>query len=156
MDFDFNALSGSLPTELYLLTDLVQLDLNNNLLTGTVDQLGLLVDLEFLQLDGTYGATIEPISSLRFEINPSFQNLTISANDFTGTIPEEMGNLSLLRTFTIHNTFFSGTMPESVCALRDTNGGILRSLIAECDNIPGVGPQIECETPECCTDCRGL
>jgi hypothetical protein len=58
MDFDFNDLSGSLPTELYILTDLVQLDLNNNRLTGTVDQLGVFLDLEFLQLDGTHDTFI--------------------------------------------------------------------------------------------------
>jgi hypothetical protein len=63
LDFDFNALSGSLPSELYLLTDLVQLDLNNNRLTGTVDQLGVFVDLEFLQLDGTCGVIF--VSTLR-------------------------------------------------------------------------------------------
>jgi hypothetical protein len=72
MDFDFNDLSGSLPTELYLLTDLVQLDLNNNRLTGTVDQLGVLVDLEFLQLDGTDDAIIWYLSSLFF----SYRHLT--------------------------------------------------------------------------------
>jgi hypothetical protein len=58
VDFDFNALSGSLPTELYLLTDLIQLDLNNNQLTGNVDQLGVFVDLEFLQLHGAYSRCI--------------------------------------------------------------------------------------------------
>lgn len=78
------------------------------------------------------------------------------ANGFTGTLPNEMGNLSLMRTCTIHRTLFSGTMPLDVCALRDINGGRLRSLIAECDDIPGVGPQIVCETPDCCSDCRGL
>ncbi|KAG7342643.1 RHS repeat-associated core domain containing protein [Nitzschia inconspicua] len=129
IDLDFNALSGSLPTELYLLTGLTELDLNDNQLTGNVDQIGVLVNLEFLQLH---------------------------ANDFSGTIPEDMGNLVLMRTFTVHRTWFSGTMPESVCSLRDINGGNLQSLIAECNEIPGIGPQIECKTPECCSSCRGF
>lgn len=87
-----------------------------------------------------------------------FLSLTvwIVANGFSGTIPEEMGNLSQMRVATIYQTFFSGTMPQSVCALRDINGGNLQSLIAECDDIPGTGPQFVCEAPTCCTDCRGL
>lgn len=56
MDFDFNALTGSLPTELYLLTNLNQLDLNNNQLTGTVEGLGALTNLEFMQLHSEYNA----------------------------------------------------------------------------------------------------
>lgn len=52
LDFDFNQLSGSLPSELYLLTGLEQLDLNDNQLTGNVDQMGALSNLEFLQLHG--------------------------------------------------------------------------------------------------------
>jgi hypothetical protein len=53
LDLDFNVLTGSIPSELYLLTGLTQLDLNNNQFTGNVDQMGVLLDLEFLQLHGT-------------------------------------------------------------------------------------------------------
>ena len=50
IDLDFNKLSGSFPTQLYSLTDLRTLDLNDNEMTGSIDQLGVFLDLEFLQL----------------------------------------------------------------------------------------------------------
>jgi Leucine-rich repeat (LRR) protein len=125
LDLDFNALTGSLPTELYRLTNLTQLDLNNNFLEGTIDDMGVFGQLEFLQLH---------------------------ANLFNGTIPDAMGGLNRLATFTLHETTFSGTMPESVCNLVVANGGILKSLISDCDpSAPGVAPDIVCD---CCTDCR--
>ena len=54
MDFDFNELSGSIPSEMYLLTNLSTLDLNDNQLTGNIDQIGDFVDLEFLQLQEVF------------------------------------------------------------------------------------------------------
>ena len=50
LDLDFNVLTGSIPTALYLLTNLQTLDLNDNLLEGDIDSIGVLGDLEFLQL----------------------------------------------------------------------------------------------------------
>jgi Leucine-rich repeat (LRR) protein len=125
LDLDFNDLSGSIPTELFLLTGLTQLDVNNNRLSGNVDQIGVFEQLEFLQ---------------------------IHANLFTGEIPDSMGDLTRMTTFTLHENLIPGAMPDSVCGLLDINGGVLSSLIADC-GIPfnGLGPEIICD---CCTDCR--
>jgi hypothetical protein len=153
LDFDFNNLTGSLPTELFLLTNLNQLDLNNNQLTGNVEPIGALVNLDFLQLHSKLQCVA--FADVMVFVSP-FSFCISLVNLFTGTLPDEMGNLTAMRTFTLYDTFFSGTMPASVCSLRDSNGGLLRTLTAECDDIPGVGPQIVCETPECCSDCRGL
>jgi hypothetical protein len=177
LDFDFNLLTGSLPTELYLLTNLTQIDLNNNQLTGNVNQMGVFLDLEFLQLHSTccrnHGIDSMPASymipcpqvtsplshrplSLRtplFSMEPSNTSYIYAGNLFTGTLPDGLGGLALMTTFTLHETDFVGAMPDSVCALRTTNGGLLSSLIADCDSPPGGGPpQIECD---CCSDCRG-
>ncbi|OEU12166.1 L domain-like protein [Fragilariopsis cylindrus CCMP1102] len=108
IDFDYNELSGSIPAQLYLLTDLVQLDLNDNELTGNIDDIGVFLDLEFLQL----------------------QN-----NQFTGTIPDDiMGDLSRMRVLNLHGNMLDTTqaMPESVCARLFENGGFLTSLIVDC------------------------
>ena len=75
-----------------------------------------------------------------------------SGNQFTGTVPEDVGNLTMMTTFNLHENLFTGTMPESVCDLRESLGGFLQSLIADCGNITGFGPDIECE---CCSSCRG-
>lgn len=125
LDLDFNDLEGSLPTEIYALTTLTQLDLNNNRLSGDIAQMGVFQDLEFLQLH---------------------------SNQFSGTIPVGIGALTNMGTFTLHETHFSGTMPPTVCNLLWTNGGTLTSLIADCDSpLPGQDPDIFCD---CCTDCR--
>lgn len=131
MNKDFNLLFGSLPTELFRLTTLTQLDLNNNRFSGDIAQMGVFEDLEFLQLH---------------------------SNQFTGMIPPSMGALSRMGTFTLHQNFFVGTMPESVCDLVNINGtsisGSLVSLIADCDppaNDLNAPPKIVCP---CCTDCR--
>ena len=67
---DFNALSGSIPSELYNLVELRELDLNDNFLGGVLeDGIGGLVNLMYLQLD---------------------------QNEFTGTLPREVGELKEL------------------------------------------------------------
>jgi Leucine-rich repeat (LRR) protein len=67
-----------LPSELFSLTSLLQLDLNNNTLSGTIDGMQNLQSLEFLQLH---------------------QNL------FSGTIPvgvSELVNLTVMTTYDTH------------------------------------------------------
>lgn len=72
-------------------------------------------------------------------------------NDFTGTVPDSLGDSTKLAAFTLHETDIVGAMPASVCNLLVTagNGGILTSLIADCN--PVENPKIACT---CCTDCR--
>ena len=82
----------------------------------------------------------------------SLSRFVFAGNEFTGTVPEEMGNLTMMTTFNLHENSFSGTMPESVCDLREGNGGLLKSLIADCGNSTAFGPEIDCD---CCSSCRG-
>jgi hypothetical protein len=63
---------GSLPPELFSLTKLRQLDLNNNTLTGSIDGIQNLTNLEFLQLH---------------------------SNDFAGEMPPEISRLVNLSKF---------------------------------------------------------
>ena len=123
LDLDYNQLTGSLTTQLLSLSSLTQLDLNNNELTGSINGIGVFPDMEFLQ---------------------------IHDNFFTGTVPEAVGSFSNLAAFTLHETEISGSMPGSVCdlLLSEENGGVLTSLIADCET---PNPDIVCE---CCTDCR--
>ena len=51
---------------------------------------------------------------------------------------------------------FSDAEGRMNLSLRDINGGSLLTLIAECDDIPGSGPRLECQEPNCCSSCRGL
>ena len=124
LDLDYNALTGSLPTELYSLVGLTQLDLNDNRLTGNIRGVDSFPEMEFLQLH---------------------------SNLFTGKVPFGIGAYTEMNTFTLHNNSIVGIMPPSVCDLLSTanGGGNLTSLIADCDQ---PNPKILCD---CCTDCRG-
>ena len=67
--------AGSIPSSLFALTKLKQLDLNNNTLTGSINGIENLVDLRFLQIHG---------------------------NQFTGEIPSQFPLLTNLSKFLLH------------------------------------------------------
>jgi hypothetical protein len=127
IDFDFNRLTGSLTTQLLSLSSLTQLDINNNMLTGSINGIGVFPNMTFLQ---------------------------IHANKFTGTVPEGVGSFSNLGAFTLHETSISGTMPQSVCDLRPgaDGGGKLTSLIADC-SLPN--PNVICPCCTDCRQAQG-
>ena len=95
-----NNLTGTLPAELGVLTDLTFLGLDENQLTGSIPpELGNLTNLLHLNL------TINQLTgNLPIELGnlTNLQELHLSNNQFTGTIPSELGNLSNLQNFTCH------------------------------------------------------
>ena len=90
MEFGNDNLRGTLPPELGLLTDLEYLNVNSNQLTGTIPtQLGNLWSLTHLGL---------------------------ANNDLQGTLPTELERLTDLRTFYAQgNANLSGDIPQSFC-----------------------------------------
>ena len=105
-----NGLSGPLPTDLGLLTDLESLTLSENSLTGTIpSQLGNLTKLTSLQLAGNdLSGQLPPQLGLLTELN--FLNL--QSNSLTGTIPSELGNLTKLTKLQLNANDLSGTIPS--------------------------------------------
>ena len=88
-------------------------------------------------------------------LNAEFGNLRnarkilLWLNSFTGTIPPTFGNLEQLQTF--HTTYnrLSGIMPQELCRLVE-DGSLLR-LSGDCGTESGRrAPRIECQ---CCTLC---
>jgi len=65
-------------------------------------------------------------------------------NQLTGTIPTELGALASLELLWLFNNNLSGSMPQDVCNLRTTNGGLLFLLQADCKS------EVVCS---CCTRC---
>jgi Leucine-rich repeat (LRR) protein len=86
-----NALTGSIPSQIGLLTSLWQLSLNNNALTGSIPfQIGLLTSLHV--------------------------GLGLAYNALTGSIPSQIGLLTNLRGLGLsHNALTAGTIPSSFC-----------------------------------------
>lgn len=108
LDLDFNMLTGTLPSEIFSLTNLLELDLNNNTLSGSIDGIQNLSELTFLQLH---------------------------SNSFTGEIPSSFGNLKRLERMTSYDTFLVGGVPPEICWNKvgnETSGGALARLHANC------------------------
>ena len=100
VDLSKNALSGSIPTEIGLLSDLFYLDVHNNLFTGSIPtELGKLKLLNTVWLKnnnfkGTVPTELAQIKNL--------QNLYLTGNDLlSGSIPEELCSLASLTTIEI-------------------------------------------------------
>ena len=88
IDLSSQNLSGEIPNELYLLTNLKILKLSSNKLTGTLSSsIGNLINLE---------------------------HLDISGNDLTGTIPSEIGLCTKLIWLDISRNESSGEIPSSI------------------------------------------
>jgi Leucine-rich repeat (LRR) protein len=86
-----NNLAGSVPGELFNLSDLIQVDLSQNGLEGTLDSFTALTNLKVLSL---------------------------SDNKFQGSIPKLINRLSNLKAFSASENLLSGTIPKEINELR--------------------------------------
>lgn len=115
-------LTGFIAPEMGELTALQELELYNNQIFGLIpDELQFLDQLEILRLDG---------------------------NNLEGQIPQSFGSLSSMREMYVNgNDALLGSMPIELCGLRNTNGGLLVVLEADCAE---PNPTMTCV---CCTQC---
>ncbi len=128
-----NSLSGSIPTEIGNLTNLISLYLGNNSLSGSIPtEIGNLTNLRNLGLSN---------NSLSGSIPTEIGNLTnlislwLSNNNLSGSIPTEIGNLTNLISLWLSNNNLSGSIPTEIGNL--TN---LRNLWLSNNNLSGAIP----------------
>jgi hypothetical protein len=94
LDLCCNGLTGTIPSEVSLLTKLTYLDLCCNSLTGTIpSQLGLLTKLTDLSL---WGNNLIGMIPSEIGLLSKLTYLSLSNNSLTGTIPSEVGLMSNL------------------------------------------------------------
>ena len=120
-----NGLTGSLPTELGMLSHLRWLEIGgNSRLTGPIPAaLGNLANLESLDLQwnwltGSIPAALGRLSNLEW--------LALDRNALTGSVPAELGNLVGLRRLWLHGNLLSGQVPPelgSITGLLDLDLG---------------------------------
>ena len=132
-----SGLSGEIPHEIGLMTDLQVIKLKYNELTGPIPpEIGNLtklvkLELDFNNLSGPLPAelwTLDSLTQLRLQKNqftgsipPEIGNLTqlthlyLYGNQFTGSIPAEIGNLINLEKLHLNNNQFTGLIPETIC-----------------------------------------
>lgn len=170
-------LRGSLPVEIGYLSALKVLDMQRNKLFGSLpSEWGILAkggksSLQSIRLDGN--GLSGPIPTEWCNINTKgLQDLILSNNKLTGTIPDCLGEFSALENFSVVHNLLSGELPSSLFDLPDLRrihltGNKLQGKIpdsfcsakkkdplieatADCDNSLSVTAFVECN---CCTTC---
>ncbi|XP_022968871.1 probable LRR receptor-like serine/threonine-protein kinase At1g56140 isoform X2 [Cucurbita maxima] len=108
---------GVLPPELWTLTSLTYLKLDQNFLTGMLSaSVGNLTGLRTLSLgiNALSGELPKELGSLS-----KLELLAFGSNNFSGSLPPELGNLSMLKELYIDSSGVSGGIPQSFSRLRN-------------------------------------
>ncbi|XP_037494663.1 receptor-like protein 7 [Jatropha curcas] len=104
LDLSYNNFSGPIPPDICRLSSLVYLMLSNNLLTGQVDLTGLILSSNE-KLTGEIPFAFCELKSL--------QILDLSSNNFSGPIPQCLGNFSnSLSVLHLGMNNFNGVLPQ--------------------------------------------
>ena len=142
LDFDHCEMSGVIPNEIGLLTNLTYLNLAFNQFTGGIpEEIGNLTELTFLNLNrnplgGDIPASIGKLKKL--------EHLWLANCKLTGDIPFDIGHLVELRDLILCENKLSGTIPSEigvmskldrlVLSMNDLKGKIPASL-GQCKNL---------------------
>jgi Leucine-rich repeat (LRR) protein len=101
-----NKITGTIPTEIGLLTELASLSITNATLTGTIPtEIGNLVKM---------------------------RRMWLYDNQLTGSIPAELNSLTELEVLELHHNDLSGAMPQGICANINKADYELKALTADC------------------------
>ncbi|XP_062171093.1 receptor-like protein 37 [Alnus glutinosa] len=90
LEVRFSRLNGTFPKKIFQVPTLQTLDLSANDLQGSLPE---------------------------FPPNGSLQTMVLSDTNFSGTLPNSIGNLKMLSTINIQNCNFSGLIPDSMASL---------------------------------------
>ncbi|KAM6594869.1 hypothetical protein CsatA_002572 [Cannabis sativa] len=115
LSLGINALSGEVPKELGLLTELLILSFSSNNFSGPLPpELGNLIKLQHLFIDsaGVSGEIPSTFANLQ-----SLETLRASDNEFTGKIPKFIGNWKNLNTLRLQGNSFEGPIPSTLANL---------------------------------------
>ncbi|CAN4102252.1 unnamed protein product [Withania somnifera] len=110
LDLQSNQLSGSIPTSIFNITTLENIGLTNNNLTGKLPATVCdhLPNLEGLYLSKNYLGGIIPPNLQKCR---KLQMLSLSYNEFIGTVPRELANLTALTGLYIIALHLEGEIP---------------------------------------------
>jgi hypothetical protein len=92
-----SAITGSIPTEFGLLTQLSNLDLSDNVF-----------------LSGVLPSELASLSKL--------EHFNIGGSSISGTIPSEFGQLQSIKELFFNAPFLTGTIPEAICGIEGLKG----------------------------------
>jgi Leucine rich repeat len=117
---DKNNLNGTLPMELFFLSDVSTLSLSNNKITGEIPEaLAAFRLLSTLELDGNGFTGSIPASVYSMT---KLTTLKVNSNKLSGTVSEDIGNLSELTVLQIYDNAFTGAIPWFGLSMLDKLG----------------------------------
>jgi len=106
----YGDLSGALPQELFSLKDLSYLDLFGNPLNTTLpSEIGLLTALSYLSLNSLTGLLPSELGLLT-----ALTNLNLQSDFVTGTLPTELGYLTSVSHVRLSSRLLTGTLPSEL------------------------------------------
>lgn len=143
-----NFISGQIPDVFSNFQQLDFFDVSNAGLSGSIpESLFAVSTLRIAYLsNNTIGGTIPSVIA----DPPLLKDLYLDGNGLTGTVPDIQANqLTNLNELLLQFNFLTGSMPDSICALRQ-DAGNLDDLFADCG---GLNPEIFCEYSVCCNRC---
>jgi Leucine-rich repeat (LRR) protein len=110
--FEGGQLTGTIPSELGLLTNLNSIYIQAHKITGTVpnELFENKPDLEMIAI--TRQRLTGPLPT-NFAASTKLNDLQFQGNEFTGTIPSEYGRFTTLDNLELKNNNLNGTIPES-------------------------------------------
>ncbi|CAB9530102.1 Leucine Rich Repeat [Seminavis robusta] len=110
-----NDLEGTIPPELFWLTNLQTVNLFGNRIDGVIpSEFGLLTDLTSIDLSGNSFTGVIPGSLSQLE---SLTELYLESNQLTGHIPAWLGSMSL-EYLRLKGNKFRGIIPDAVCPIQ--------------------------------------
>jgi hypothetical protein len=128
IELDVNVLTESIPSQLGLLTNLIEFKLDQNELRGSLfTELGKLTSLRVLNLiDNNFEYTIPTEMGLMSNL----EDMYMSSNRLEGTIPSQLGLLKYLKGLSLHSNHLTGTIPSEVYTM--TNLDVLHLYNNQC------------------------
>lgn len=130
-----SGITGTIPTEVGLLTTLQTIGLPRNRISGSIpSEVGLLTDLGFFVVhdgDKTLNGTLPS----QLGLMTSATHLNLNGNQFSGTIPSEMGLLTKLNELLLERSRFTGNIPSQL-----GNLSLLYKLMFRGNNLTGPIP----------------
>jgi hypothetical protein len=110
-----NSLTGTIPTEIALMSNLSWLSLFNNSLTGTIpSQTALMSNLSWLHL---YSNSLMGTIPSEVGLLSNLTSLVLLGNSLTGMIPSEAGLLSNLNVLSLSSNSLTGTIPTEIALM---------------------------------------